>query len=86
MPTSKNFICNDTSLKTLIPYADRAFKYVYLNIYIILLLFAVNSVAQYLCFLFNACIVHGCVPEAFLTSHIVPVIKEKMCNRSTFDN
>ncbi len=50
------------------------------------LIYASNAIAQPLCDLFNACIVHGCVPESFATSIIVPVEKDKIGGANTFDN
>ena len=42
--------------------------------------------AQPLCELFNSCFVHGCVPDTFTTSIIVPVEKDKVSGASNFDN
>jgi hypothetical protein len=50
------------------------------------LLYAADVVSQPLCNLFNACIIHGCVPDSFTTSIIVPVEKDKLCGASSFDN
>ena len=50
------------------------------------LIYAVNNVAKHLLLLFNACIVHGCVPDSFTCSVIVPVIKDKMGDNSICTN
>ena len=46
---------------------------------------ASSTIAQSLCTLFNACIIHGYVPESFISSDILPVEKDKMFDRSSFD-
>jgi hypothetical protein len=50
------------------------------------LIYAAGSVAEPLCKLFNACIVHGCVPDSFTVSIIVPVEKDKLGDSSSFEN
>ena len=50
------------------------------------LIFAEKAVSKHLCILFNACISHGCVPDSFTSSVIVPVVKDKLGDLTSCNN